>query len=161
MRYPEDELYHLIQANNPKAIINRKTVKAIKDSQRRLPPTEQYKYEIRIESVFTGPYYGPEYIHYDKYNMTMYSNIYPLKIPRGKYKKNYELIKPIYDHFGFLLRAEDIIAGDVNDSVGVVLSRHCILYEGIIKIVYDDELDLTKAILVDTLDGFVQEILHG
>ena len=60
-----------------------------------------------------------------------------------------------------MLRAEDIIAGDVSDSVGIVLSRHCILYEGIIKIIYDDELDLTKAILVDTLDGFVQEILHG
>ena len=30
MRYPEDELYHLIQVNNPKAIINRKTVKVAK-----------------------------------------------------------------------------------------------------------------------------------
>lgn len=161
MRYPEDELYHLIQVNNPKAIINRKTVKVAKESQVRLPPSEQYRYSIRIDSVIKGPYYGPEIIYYDKYDMTMYSSIFPLKIPRGKYRKTHELIKAIYDHYGFLLRIDDIVADDVSDSRGVRLARICILYEGIIKVVYDDDVDLTKAILVDALDGFAQEILHG
>ncbi len=161
MRYPEDELYHLIQAVNPRAIINRKTVKVDKTSLRRLPPTEQYKYEIRIDSVVTGPYYGPERIRYDRYDMTMYSSIYPLRIPRGKYKKTHELIKEIYDYYGFLLRIEDIVLEDISESMGVRLARLCILYEGVIKIVFIDEIELADAIQINVLDGFVQEILNG
>lgn len=159
MRYPEDELYDLVQAVNPRAVINRKTVRAIRKSQKRLPNTSQYRYSIILESMPGGPYRGPETIFYDKYNMTQYSQLHPLRIPRGKYTKTWDLIRAIYDRYGFLLRTEDIINDFISPERGVRLATLCILYEGAIRIVYDDIIYLEDVLINTELDGFIQEIL--
>lgn len=159
MKYPEDELYELIQAINPDAIINNTTVYALRDTCRRLPPGSQNKFTIEIESMPGGPYYGPESIRYDKYNMTEYSATVPLEIPRGKYKKTWQLIPVIYDRYGFMVREEDIIQDSVRVDKGLRFTNQCILYEGTIRIVFDDDLDLEEAIVDADLDGFKQEVL--
>ena len=159
MRYPEDELYELVQAVNPGAIVNRRTVKAIRRSQVRLPSTSQYRYSIRLESTPTGPYYGPETIFFDKYDMTRYSELHPLKIQRGRYQTTWELIRAIYDHYGFLLRQEDIVNDFISLDRGIRLAQLCILYEGTIRIVYDDIIYLEDVLTNTKLDGFEQEIL--
>lgn len=159
MRYPEDELYELVQAVNPRAIVNRRTVKAIRRSQKRLPSTSQYRYSIRLESTPTGPYRGPETIFYDKYNMTQYSQLHPLKLQQGRYKTTWELIRAIYDHYGFLLRTEDIINDFISPERGIRLATLCILYEGTIRIVFDDIIYLEDVLTNTELDGFKQEIL--
>lgn len=159
MRYPEDELYELVQAVNPGAIVNRRTVKAIRRSQQRLPSTSQYRYSIRLESTPAGPYYGPETIFYDKYDMTQYTKLHPLKIRKGQYKSTWELIRAIYDYYGFLLRTEDIINDFISPEKGIRLASLCILYEGTIRIVYDDIIYLEDILTNTELDGFIQEIL--
>lgn len=160
MRYPEDELFELIQAVNPEAIINRHTVYALRKSCKRLPEGSPYKYTIQIESMPDGPYYGPEFIRYDKYDMTAYTAIVPLHLPRGKYKKTWELIPAIYEHYGFLVREEDIVQDDVRGDRGCRFTNQCILYEGAIRIIFDDDLDLDEAIVDAELDGFKQEVLN-
>ena len=159
MRYPEDELYELVQAVNPRAIVNRRTVKAIRRSQKRLPSTSQYRYSIRLESTPAGPYHGPETILYDKYDMTQYTQLHPLKIRRGQYKSTWDLIRAIYDYYGFLLRTEDIINDFVSPEKGIRLASLCILYEGTIRIVYDDIIYLEDVLTNTEPDGFKQEIL--
>lgn len=161
MKYPEDELYELIQAINPDAIINSSTVVAIRSSLRRLPPDSPLKYEIDIESVPDGPYYGPESIRYDKYDMTTYSETIPLVIPRHRYKRTWELIPALYTTYGFLVREEDIIQDSVRSDKGLRFTNQCILYEGTVRIVFDDGLILDDAIVDPELDGFKQEILNG
>lgn len=159
MRYPEDELYDLVQAVNPRAVINRKTVRAIRRSQKRLPPTSQYRYSIVLESMPGGPYVGPETVRYDKYNMTLYSQAHPLRLPKGKYTYTWDLIREIYDRYGFLLRTEDIINDFISPDRGLRLAQLCILYEGTIRIVFDDVIYLDEVLTNTELDGFIQEIL--
>lgn len=159
MKYPEDELYELVQAINPDAIINASTVYALRHTCRRLPAGSQHKYTIQIESHPGGPYYGPEDIRYDKYDMTTYSAAVPLELPRGKYKKTWELIPAIYDRYGFWVREEDIIQDSVRSDKGLRFTNQCILYEGTIRIVFDDDLDLEEAIIDADLNGFKQEVL--
>lgn len=159
MNYPEDNLYRIIEANNKKARINRNTVVVRANSMRTDPKKEKYRTSITIDSLPKGPYYGPETVNYDKYDMTEYSKLYPLVIPRDAYTNTWELIPAIETQYGFKLRREDIVQGPPTPQRGLKIANLCILYEGIIRLVYEEDLDLEDVIIRSDLDGFKQEIL--
>ncbi|MGL5648895.1 MAG: hypothetical protein ACRDDY_13690 [Clostridium sp.] len=160
MNYPEDNLYKLVQLHNPDAIINHKTVYVVRDEVVRLPETEPFKYKAVLYSKAASIYYGTETIRYDKYDMTSYSNLYPLDIPNDVVLHGWDLIDAIEKRYGFRLRKEDVVNSRVTLQSGLKLANRCILYEGIIKVQYEEDIDLNDVIVNTVLDGFHLEIVN-
>lgn len=158
MNYPEDSLFKLIEVYNPNARVNRNTVYLFRDRIKKLPKTNQFKYQTIIYAHPNQEYYGEETISYDKYDMTKYSKLHPLVVPATPGLRGWDLIDAIEKQYGFTLRKEDIVNSKLTYNRGVKIANQCILYEGIIQVVYEGSIELSDLIKVTDLNGFHLEI---